>query len=193
MKRTPLSRKTPLQSKTPLRSKSTLQQTSTLKADPDKTREWQNKSAIKAAIARQARARESKTYTSIKPGKSEKRRDAEARYAPIAKDYLARNPFCHHCLELGRTGSAIKPSTEVHHIIGKVGEDRFDTRFFLALYSVCHTIDSQSVEANQADARARGWIIDRTWTKEAQLATLLEKRGHLPYVQFEIEKYEAQT
>ena len=182
-----------------------------LKSNPEVTKEWNRRSAkplnpgkplspgkplarsrglqSNQPIERSAPAKPRKPL----PRKSKRQAAAEERYGPIQRIYLIENPKCHHCLELGLMGKDVKPSNEVHHVIGKEGERRYDTRFFMAVNSTCHTIYKDSIEENQTLSRQMGWIIDRTWTPEAQLETLTEKRGRFPWVQRELERFKSKA
>lgn len=117
-----------------------------------------------------------------------KKHSAEKReYSPVAAAYLENNPLCHHCIEKGVTPL---PATEIHHVAGKAGVMRSDTRFFMAVNSLCHTIDAGSIHQNTADAYERGWMISRGATMALKLLELNMKRGGWEHVQRELKLWE---
>lgn len=154
---------------------------STLKTNPETNRAWQQRS-------RKPLARSEKELKRTPMKQVSKKHSAEKReYSPVAREFLARHPLCHHCLE---KGVAALPATEIHHVAGKGGRMRNDTRFFMAVNSRCHTIDSKSIHQNTADAYERGWMISRGATMALKLLDLNIKRGHFEHVQRELKLWE---
>lgn len=154
---------------------------STLKTNPATVIAWRNRT-------RQPLPRSEKELKRTPMKQVSKKHAAEKReYSPVAAAYLEKHTECHHCIEKGVTPL---PATEIHHVAGKEGSLRNDRRFFMAVNSKCHTIDSDSIHQNTANAYERGWMISRGATMALKLLDLNIKRGSFPHVQEELELWE---
>ena len=92
---------------------------------------------------------------------------AMARYMPIRDKYLALHPIC-ECSWFGAI--CTHPATDVHHTRGKLGELRFDPRWFLATCRACHS----RIDARRDDARKNGLLAQRgEWNTQSAATTKL--------------------
>jgi hypothetical protein len=71
-------------------------------------------------------------------------------YKPIAKLFLAANPWCQGCINRYGAFTPAIESTQVHHSAGRDGLLLFDTRRFFAVCDDCH----RWIHANPDRARS---------------------------------------
>jgi hypothetical protein len=76
---------------------------------------------------------------------SKKRAKEERSYSALRKEFLEANPECEAKLKMCR-GEA----TDVHHMVGRVGENLLDTDTWLAVCRPCHLwIESHPEQAKE--------------------------------------------
>jgi hypothetical protein len=68
---------------------------------------------------------------------SDKHRERQRRYRPIAEQFKRERPLC-ECCAFVEPGAVPRPTEDVHHVRGKLGELLFDTRYFKAACRRCH-------------------------------------------------------
>jgi len=79
---------------------------------------------------------------------SKKRAKQNREYRKIEILYLIDNPFCARCNH---------PSTQVHHMKGRIGTLLTETRYFLAVCMLCH----QWIELHPKEAKELGYSLSR--------------------------------
>lgn len=77
-------------------------------------------------------------------GISKKHQNRLTKYIKIRETFMKEHPMCECGMGCGL------PSTDVHHMKGKIGDLLFDTRFFKALNRICHTwVETHPKEAKE--------------------------------------------
>lgn len=82
---------------------------------------------------------------------SKKRQADNAHYTKKRRAFLALNTFCFVCYELG--GETV-PSTEVHHIQGRIGDNYLNELTWLPVSRKGHAW----IHDNPQEARRFGWL-----------------------------------
>ena len=68
-------------------------------------------------------------------------------YSVLSKEFKKNKPICECC--------GIRPTTDVHHIKGRIGVLLNDFIFWLAVCRQCHT----HIHENPRESRMKGWLI----------------------------------
>lgn len=84
------------------------------------------------------------------PKKSKKLVDAEKIYNKERKEYLQAYPYC-------EVNACKSLSNQIHHKKGRIGSLMYDTEYFLAVCTDCHS----KIELNPIWAKVNGYSIIR--------------------------------
>lgn len=75
-----------------------------------------------------------RTQRPISP-RSDKKKKEDALYMIIRNNYLKNHPICEAAIPGICSG---RPSNQVHHMAGKIGDKYLDDKYFLAVEDSCH-------------------------------------------------------
>jgi len=89
-----------------------------------------------------------RTWSNINPV-APKRAKELAIYRPLRDKYMEENPICECCKE--------KPSSELHHRKGRMGELVYYVLFFMACCTWCH----KKIHAESAWSYLKGYLISK--------------------------------
>jgi hypothetical protein len=123
----------------------TLQHINPMNRDPEKLRQWQQRSRQKQRDNPKPRSPLRKV--------SKKQAAANREYSARRAMHLEANPNCVRCESLG----VVTPATQIHHARGRDGDALLDDSDFLAVCAYCH----EWMHGHPGEAHALGWMKSR--------------------------------
>lgn len=120
---------------------------------------WKNHEGKKYCIGCWNKLNPSKSIQTFKKVKkiSDKRKLEQKEYSIKRKEFLENNPICEANIRYVCTFN----STDVHHMVGRVGDNYLDKTEWLSVCRACH----QYIELHPTEAKELGFSKSRLWKK----------------------------